>query len=129
MTADILHIGHIRALAEAKTKCKYLVVGLLTDEAVESYKSVSPLIPFEERRAILESIRYIDRVIPQFSIDMTDNLEILEPEFVFSADGWESEEMRAIDKTKCQSISLLYFVGETANSTRIKEKICQKQQS
>ena len=46
---DLFHIGHLNILKRAKEHCDYLIVGVSTDEVVESYKGKKPVIPFSER--------------------------------------------------------------------------------
>lgn len=62
---DMFHIGHLNILRRAKEQCDYLIVGVSTDELVEHDKHKTPIIPFNERCAIVEAIKYVDRVVPQ----------------------------------------------------------------
>lgn len=62
---DMFHIGHLNILRRAKEQCDYLIVGVSTDELVWKEKNKHPIIPFEERFAIVESIKYVDKVVPQ----------------------------------------------------------------
>ena len=66
---DMFHIGHLNILKRAKEECEYLIVGVSTDELVESYKGKTPIISYEERKKIIESIKYVDKVVPQTSMD------------------------------------------------------------
>lgn len=63
---DMFHIGHLNILRRAKEQCDYLVVGVSTDELVQKDKNKTPIIPFAERCAIVEAIKYVDKVVPQF---------------------------------------------------------------
>lgn len=63
-TFDLLHTGHIRLLQRARALGDYLIVGLSTDEFNEK-KHKSSFLPFEQRKEILEAIRYVDKVIPE----------------------------------------------------------------
>lgn len=67
---DMFHIGHLNILKNAKELCDYLIVAVSTDELVQSYKGKTPVIPFEDRKKIVEAIRYVDKVIPQTSADV-----------------------------------------------------------
>ena len=62
---DMFHIGHLNILKRAKEQCDYLIVGVSTDELVQKDKNKTPIIPFEERCAIVEAIKYVDKVVPQ----------------------------------------------------------------
>lgn len=62
---DMFHIGHLNILRRAKEKCDYLIVGVSTDELVQHDKGKTPIIPFSDRCAIVESIKYVDKVVPQ----------------------------------------------------------------
>lgn len=60
---DLFHVGHLNLIRKAKENCDYLIVGALTDELVTKLKKNPPYIPFEERKQILEAIRYVDEVV------------------------------------------------------------------
>ena len=89
MTADLFHIGHLRAIRQAKQKCKHLTVGLLD---VPEYKST--VIPYSEREEILLAIPEVDQVVRQDSLKMNLNGY----DIVFSEGNWEAEELESIEK-------------------------------
>lgn len=62
---DMFHIGHLNILKRAKEQCDYLIVGVSTDELVQHDKNKTPIIPFADRCAIVESIKYVDQVVAQ----------------------------------------------------------------
>ena len=66
---DMFHIGHLNILKRAKKYCDYLIVGVSTDECVESYKHHKPVIPYEERAAIVAAVKYVDEVITYKDVD------------------------------------------------------------
>lgn len=93
MSADLIHPGHINILKIAKdyaSKIKgEVVVGLLTDKAIASYKRL-PYMNYEQRKAVLESIALIDRVIPQDTLSYEGNIRLLKPAFVIHGDDWKN---------------------------------------
>lgn len=88
MCADIIHNGHINIIKEAK-KHGDVIVGLLTDEAVASYKRV-PLLSFEKRKLIVENIVGVSKVIPQETLDYVPNLRLVKPDYVVHGDDWKT---------------------------------------
>ena len=88
MSADYLHIGHINLLNEAK-KYGSVIVGLLTDEAIASYKRI-PMTNYENRKKMVESIAGIQKVVPQHTFDYTDNLIKYKPDFVVHGTDWRT---------------------------------------
>jgi len=87
MSADILHPGHINIINEARRHGS-VVVGLLTDQAIASYKRV-PLMTFEERKTVVEQVRGVVRVVQQTTLDYVPNLEALRPDVVVHGDDWK----------------------------------------
>jgi len=87
MSADLIHPGHLNILNEA-AKLGEVTVGLLTDKAIASYKRL-PYLEFEQRKIILENIKAVYNVIPQETLDYSDNLNKLKPDFVVHGDDWK----------------------------------------
>ena len=87
LSADILHEGHINILKIAN-KLGDVTVGLLTDDAIASYKSI-PYLNFKQRKIILENIKYVKKVIPQTTLDYVENLKKLKPDYVVHGDDWK----------------------------------------
>ncbi|NQV38716.1 MAG: phosphoenolpyruvate mutase [Candidatus Marinimicrobia bacterium] len=88
MSADIFHHGHLNIINEAK-KLGRVVVGLLTDEAIASYKRL-PLIPYERRKLVVENIKGVDEVVPQETLDYVPNLIKIKPDIVVHGDDWKT---------------------------------------
>jgi phosphoenolpyruvate phosphomutase / 2-hydroxyethylphosphonate cytidylyltransferase len=87
LSADILHEGHINILKVASNYGD-VVVGLLTDQAIASYRSI-PFLNYEKRKTIVENIKYVKKVIPQETLDHTENLNSIKPNFVVHGDNWK----------------------------------------
>lgn len=90
---DMFHIGHLNILRRAKENCDYLIVGVSTDECVMSYKNITPIIPFEQRVAIVKAIKYVDEVVPQSSMDKLDFLKLRHFDIMFHGDEWKGTEL------------------------------------
>ena len=93
-STDVVHSGHIAIMRRAR-RLGRLVVGVLSDEAVASYKRF-PLVPFEERRALFENIAGVSRVVEQKSLSYADILQELRPAVVVHGDDWREGAQRPI---------------------------------
>ena len=87
VSADMIHSGHIAIIKKAAALGK-LTVGVLSDEAVASYKRF-PLMPFEERKALFENIAGVDHVVEQKTLSYKDILNELKPDYVVHGDDWK----------------------------------------
>ena len=94
MSADLIHHGHINIITTAR-KLGRVVVGLLTDEAIASYKRV-PILTFEQRKQVIENLAGVDEVIPQMTLDYVENLRKVKPDFVVHGDDWKTGVQREV---------------------------------
>lgn len=118
-TFDMLHANHIKMIEYARALGDILIVGVNTDELVASYKS-QPIIPFEERIALMKALKYPDIVIPQHSLDHADKVKKLNFDIFVVGDDWAGK----YDYLKSQGVSVVYFpYGEGVSSTNLKERI------
>lgn len=88
MSADVIHQGHINIVNEGR-KYGEVIIGLLTDEAIATYKRL-PILSYEERKTIFENIKGVVEVVPQTTLEYTENLEKLKPDYVVHGDDWRS---------------------------------------
>lgn len=88
MSADLIHPGHINILRQA-AKFGAVTVGLLTDEAIASYKRL-PHMTFEQRHTVISSLEMVDRVVPQATLDYVSNLREYQPDVVVHGDDWRT---------------------------------------
>lgn len=126
VVGDLWHIGHKRFLQQAKALGNYLIVGVLTDEAVIAYKR-EPIIPYEERIELIADSKQVDEVIRQDDVNPTENLKKIKPDILVHAHylnenpiHWQQgcAYMESIGK---QSIRLNYYPGQS--TTQIIERI------
>lgn len=90
---DMFHVGHLNILRRAKELCDYLVVGVSTDELCLSYKKKKPIVPYEERKAIIEAIKYVDKVVPQVNRDKFHAWEEIGFDVMFVGDDWKGSSL------------------------------------
>jgi len=88
MSADLIHPGHMNILQIA-AEYGQVTVGLLTDKAISSYKRL-PYMSFEQRKTVVENIKGVEQVIAQDTLDYTENLRQLRPDFVVHGDDWKT---------------------------------------
>ena len=129
LSVDIIHEGHINIL---KTANKYgdVIVGLLTDEAIASYKNI-PYLNYNRRKIIVQNIKYVKKVIPQKTLSYVANLNLIKPEFVVHGDDWKKgvqkqtrlDVIKTLNKWSGKLIEPKYT--KNISSTIIKNKILE----
>ncbi len=129
MAADIIHEGHINLLKKA-SQYGEVIVGLLTDKAISSYKGV-PYLDFKRRKIIIQNIKYVKRIIPQETLDYVSNLKKIKPNYVVHGDDWKkgvqkktrNRVIKALKKWSGKLIEPAYT--KNISSSIIKEKILE----
>lgn len=86
---DMFHIGHLNVIRRAKEQCDYLIVGVSTDELVQHDKNKTPVIPYEERAAIVAALKYVDQVVPQTDRNKVGAWEKYHFNKMFVGDDWK----------------------------------------
>ncbi len=89
---DMFHIGHLNIIKRAKEQCDFLIVGVSTDELVQKEKSKTPIIPFEDRCKIVEAIRYVDKVVPQYNKNKMEAWKKYKFHKMFVGSDWQGTE-------------------------------------
>ena len=87
MSADLIHPGHLNIINHAK-ELGDVVVGLLTDKAIASYKRL-PFLTYGQRKTIIESLKGVSLVVPQNTLDYAPNLKKIKPDYVVHGDDWK----------------------------------------
>lgn len=114
-TFDTLHYGHIRLLQRAKEQCDYLIVGLSTDE-FNKLKGKQSYLDYKERLKLLESIKYVDEIIPEDSWEQkVSDIEKCRVDVLFMGDDWTGK----FDYLPCETVYLKRT--ELISSSVIKE--------
>lgn len=129
---DMFHVGHLNILRKAKEKCDYLIVGVSTDELCYSYKGKKPIIPFEERRAIVESIKYVDEVCPQINRDKFQAWQRIGFDKMFVGDDWKDSPLFIkLEEMFRQVGVIIEYIPYTqgTSSTILRKKILEHDES
>lgn len=133
---DLFHVGHLNILKRAKEQCDFLVVGVSTDELVQEYKNKTPIIPFEERKQIVEAIKYVDKVIPQTSMNKFEAWEKEKFDVIFHGDDWKNSELYKENERRLKEVGVefVYFsytkgTSSTILTQAIKEIINNKKEN
>lgn len=90
---DMFHIGHLNILKRAKEQCEYLIVGVSTDNLVAEYKHKVPIIPYEERIAIVSAVSYVDMAVEQVTLDKIAAWNKYRFDVLFHGSDWKNSDM------------------------------------
>jgi glycerol-3-phosphate cytidylyltransferase len=127
---DLFHVGHLNILRRAKAQCDFLVVGVSTDELVMEYKKKKPVVPFEERKAIVDGIKSVDLVIPQTNRDKFSAWDKVKFDIMFVGDDWKGDPLfneveKEFNKVGVEIVYFPYTKG--VSTTELKYKIKSKE--
>lgn len=123
---DMFHIGHLNIIRKAKEQCDYLIVGVSTDEVVSSYKHKTPIIPYEQRAAIVEALKYVDEVVPQTTMDKLEMWKMKHFDVMFHGDEWRGTDLynRYEEEFEKVGVRIVYLPHtEGISSSILREKI------
>lgn len=121
-TFDLFHIGHLNLISQASNMCDYLIVGV---HPTAAFKNGTTFIPFEERKAIIAALKYVDRVVDASDEDTTD-WERFGFDRLFVGDDYKGSERFAYyeEYFKDKDVEIIYFpYTEGTSSTQIRELI------
>ena len=123
---DLFHIGHLNILRKAKEMCRYLIVGVSTDETVMAYKNKAPVIPFAERIEIVKAIRFVDEAVPQTDMDKMHAWNELHFDVLFHGDDWKNTALydKYIADFKQVGVDVVFFPHtQGTSSTMISSRL------
>lgn len=120
-TFDLLHYGHINLLRRAKEYGDYLIVGLSTDEFNWNEKHKKSYFTYEQRKMLLESIRYVDLVIPEDSWDQKrSDMHLYQIDTFVMGDDWRGK----FDFLKEEGVEVIYLPRTPEiSSTQIRDDL------
>lgn len=132
-TFDLFHVGHLNLLKrchELAGLTGRVIISLNTDEFIKTYKGKAPIIPFEDRKAILESCKYVDLVIENVGcVDSKPAIEEAKPDIIAIGSDWATKDYYkqmgfTQDWLDERNISLIYIpYTKDISSTKIKAKL------
>lgn len=123
---DMFHIGHLNILNRAKEHCDYLIVGVSTDETVQSYKHKTPIIPFEQRAAIIAALKCVDEVVPQSTMDKLEMWKQKHFDVMFHGDEWKGTELYNRYEVEFEKVGVkIVYLPHTegVSSSMLREKL------
>jgi glycerol-3-phosphate cytidylyltransferase len=85
---DLFHIGHLNILKHAKSECDYLIAGVVSDEMCLLTKGKLPVVPLDERLAIVGAISYVDEAVAEVVRDKTETWKSVQFDVIFKGDDW-----------------------------------------
>ena len=125
-TYDMFHIGHLNLIKNAKNHCDYLIVGVNSDDLVETYKNKKTIIPIEERVAIIEELKSVDKVIICDTLDKISIAKEMNINKIFIGDDWKGNPRWEKTKQEMAEIGVeVVFLPHTdgTSSTMLREKL------
>jgi glycerol-3-phosphate cytidylyltransferase len=121
---DLFHIGHLNVIKKAKEQCDHLIVAVTTDEEVKRVKNKVPVISFDERKAIVEALRYVDEVVSEDDTDKIRAWEKYRFNAIFKGDDWKGSKKwnEYISFFDDKSVDVVFFnYTEGTSSTKLRE--------
>ncbi len=128
---DLFHIGHLNMFKRAKEQCRYLIVGVVSDEGVRLNKQAEPFVPFEERIEIVRSCRYVDEAVklPLNFAGTRDMFKKYHFDVQFSGSDYEHDPAWLSEKEfleKNGSTMVFFPYTQSTSSTKLKKAIESK---
>lgn len=122
---DMFHVGHLNILEKSAALGDELIVGVSTDELIEKYKGMKPIIPFEQRIRIVESIKCVTKVVKQVKLTEIAQLQRENIDIVTIGDDWKGKYLEGLEWIKNQpGKEVVYFPYTPGiSTTSIKRKI------
>lgn len=103
LSVDFIHPGHINIIKNAR-ELGEVIIGLLTDEAIATYKRL-PVLNYQQRKEVIENIVGVSKIIPQKTLDYTPNLRKIKPNYVVHGTDWKTGSQKRIREKVIETLS------------------------
>lgn len=122
---DLFHIGHLNILEKSASLGDELIVGVSTDELIQEYKGMKPIIPFEQRYRIISALKCVTKVVKQTKLTEIAQLKAESIDIVTIGDDWKEKYLEGLEWMKEQpGKEVVYFpYTEGISTTSIKKNI------
>ena len=126
-TYDMFHIGHLNILERSAALGDELIVGVSTDELIQHYKGMPPIIPFEQRFRIISSLKCVTKAVKQVKLTEVAQLQREDIDIVTIGDDWINKYLEGLEWMKQQpGKEVVYFpYTPDVSTTSIKKKIIE----
>ena len=104
MAADLIHPGHLNIIKTASELGDEVILGLLTDKAIASYKRL-PYMSYEQRLIVAENLKGVSRVVPQEELDYVPNLQKYKPDYVVHGNDWREGPQKKVRERVIQTLA------------------------
>ena len=124
---DLFHIGHLNILERSAALGDELIVGVSTDELIQHYKGMPPIIPFEQRFRIISSLKCVTKAVKQVKLTEVAQLQREDIDIVTIGDDWINKYLEGLEWMKQQpGKEVVYFTyTPDVSTTSIKKKIIE----
>ncbi|ROI10406.1 glycerol-3-phosphate cytidylyltransferase [Chryseobacterium sp. H3056] len=128
---DLLHAGHVRMLAEAKSQCDYLIVGLQTDPTIDRPEKNKPTQTVVERYIQLHACKYVDEIIPYTTEkDLEDILKLYKIDVRIIGDEYKDKNFTGREYCESTNIKLFYNTRHHRfSSTNLRKEVYLREHS
>ena len=123
---DLFHIGHLNILERSAALGDELIVGVSTDELIQHYKGMPPIIPFEQRFRIISSLKCVTKAVKQVKLTEVAQLQREDIDIVTIGDDWENKYLEGLEWKKQPGKKVVYFpYTPGVSTTSIKKRIIE----
>ena len=122
---DLFHVGHLNILEKSAALGNELIVGVSTDELIEEYKGMKPIVPFEQRFRIISALKCVTKVVKQVKLTEIAQLRRENIDIVTIGDDWINKYLEGLEWMKAQSDKKVVYFPYTpgVSTTSIKKEI------